>query len=35
MNKIMKKIPQDYLQKILDLLGMPRTRLFLDLWYAC
>ena len=35
MNKIMKKIPQDYSQKILDLLGMPRTRLlFLDLWYV-
>jgi|TARA_B110000211_G_C13980605_1_gene509206 ubiquinone/menaquinone biosynthesis C-methylase UbiE len=35
MNKIMKKIPQSYTQKVLDLIGMPRTRLlFLDLWYV-
>ena len=35
MNKIMKLIPQSYTQKILDMIGMPRTRLtFLDLWYV-
>ena len=35
MNKIMKTIPQIYSQNILDIIGMPRTRLlFLDLWYV-
>jgi ubiquinone/menaquinone biosynthesis C-methylase UbiE len=35
MNKIMKRIPQIYSQNILDIIGMPRTRLlFLDLWYV-
>ena len=35
MNKIMKNIPQYYTQKVLDIIGMPRTRLlFLDLWYV-
>lgn len=35
MNKIMKNIPQYYAQKVLDIIGMPRTRLlFLDLWYV-
>ncbi|MDC3391054.1 class I SAM-dependent methyltransferase [Candidatus Pelagibacter sp.] len=35
MNKMIKKIPQDYSQKILDLIGMPKNRfIFMDNWYV-
>ena len=35
MNKLMKLIPQDYSQKILDLIGMPSNRhIFMDNWYV-
>tara|TARA_Y200000002_G_C22654467_1_gene652837 strand:- start:19 stop:1047 length:1029 start_codon:yes stop_codon:yes gene_type:complete len=35
MNKLMKKIPQNYTQKFLDITFMPRERLmFLDNWYV-
>ncbi len=35
MNMLMKKIPQDYSQKILDLMGMPSNRfIFMDNWYV-
>lgn len=35
MNKLMKKIPQNYTQKFLDMMFMPRERLmFLDNWYV-
>ena len=35
MNKLMKLIPQDYSQKILDLIGMPTNRfIFMDNWYV-
>ena len=35
MNKLMKYIPQNYSQKILDLIGMPSNRfIFMDNWYV-
>ena len=35
MNKIMKKIPQNYSQNILDSIGMPSNRfIFMDNWYV-
>ncbi len=35
MNKFMKKIPQEYSQKVLDLIGMPSNRfIFMDNWYV-
>ena len=35
MNKFMKSIPQDYSQKILDIIGMPSNRfIFMDNWYV-
>ena len=35
MNKFMKLIPQDYSQKVLDLIGMPTNRfIFMDNWYS-
>ena len=35
MNKFMKLIPQDYSQKVLDLIGMPTNRfIFMDNWYV-
>ena len=35
MNKLMKKIPQEYSQKILDMIGMPSNRyIFMDNWYV-
>ena len=35
MNKLVKKIPQDYSQKMLDLIGMPTNRfIFIDNWYV-
>jgi len=35
MNKLMKHIPQDYAQKVLDLIGMPGNRhIFMDNWYV-
>ena len=34
-NKLMKKIPQEYSQKILDMIGMPSNRhIFIDNWYV-
>jgi len=35
MNKLMKAIPQDYSQKVLNLIGMPSNRfIFMDNWYV-
>ena len=35
MNKLIKSIPQDYSQKVLDLIGMPSNRfIFMDNWYV-
>ena len=35
MNKLIKTIPQEYSQKILDLIGMPSNRfIFMDNWYV-
>lgn len=35
MNKLIKSIPQDYSQKVLDLIGMPTNRfIFMDNWYV-
>jgi ubiquinone/menaquinone biosynthesis C-methylase UbiE len=35
MNKLMKSIPQEYSQKVLDLIGMPSNRfIFMDNWYV-
>ena len=35
MNTLMKKIPQEYSQKILNLIGMPTNRfIFMDNWYV-
>ncbi len=35
MNKFMKLIPQEYSQKVLDLIGMPNNRfIFMDNWYV-
>ena len=35
MNKFMKVIPQEYSQKVLDLIGMPNNRfIFMDNWYV-
>ena len=35
MNKLMKLIPQEYSQQVLDLIGMPNNRfIFMDNWYV-
>ena len=35
MNKLMKLIPQEYSQQVLDLIGMPTNRfIFMDNWYV-
>lgn len=35
MNSLMKKIPQEYSQKLLDMIGMPTNRfIFMDNWYV-